>query len=168
MPDIDPAALSRSDSIAPSIPHPLNLSKVNGASQPSSSKAQKTTNAAQRIDLEPLYTILKAAIGDNWARYKDAISLFILGISMNQLLRARANLPLRLQVISIKMNFPCKLTPLSAPIRIQSIFTINSLLPSTAMFYEMSRTRPLHPGSRQTINPSYSRSRWREMKRSKD
>ncbi|KAL9002520.1 MAG: hypothetical protein Q9188_004558, partial [Gyalolechia gomerana] len=86
MPDIDPAALSRSDSIAPSIPHPLNLSKVNGASQPSSSKAQKTTNAAQRIDLEPLYTNLKAAIGDNWAKYKDAISLFILGhLNQNEL-----------------------------------------------------------------------------------
>lgn len=81
MPDIDPAALSRTDSIAPSVPHPLNLSKINGVSQSSSSKAQKTTNAPQRIDLEPLYTNLKAAIGDNWTKYKDAISLFILGKS---------------------------------------------------------------------------------------
>ncbi|KAL8721281.1 MAG: hypothetical protein Q9225_001985 [Loekoesia sp. 1 TL-2023] len=79
MPDIDPAALSRSDPVATAIPNPLNLSKINGSSVPSSSKAQKTTNAAQRIDLEPLYTNLKAAIGDNWGRYKDAISLFILG-----------------------------------------------------------------------------------------
>ncbi|KAL9602086.1 MAG: hypothetical protein Q9219_002082 [cf. Caloplaca sp. 3 TL-2023] len=79
MPDIDPAALSRSDSVAPSIPHPLNLSKVNGAALPSSGKAQKTSNAPQRIDLEPLYTNLKAAVGDNWATYKENISLFILG-----------------------------------------------------------------------------------------
>ncbi|KAI4183129.1 MAG: hypothetical protein L6R41_005567 [Letrouitia leprolyta] len=86
MPDIDPAALSRTDSIAPSVPHPLNLSKINGVSQSSSSKAQKTTNAPQRIDLEPLYTNLKAAIGDNWTKYKDAISLFILGhLNQNEL-----------------------------------------------------------------------------------
>lgn len=80
MPDIDPAALSRSDFIAPPIPNPLNLSKINAATGPSSLKAQKTTNAPQRIDLEPLYTNLKAAIADNWGKYKEAISLFILGI----------------------------------------------------------------------------------------
>ncbi|KAL8840902.1 MAG: hypothetical protein Q9170_001095 [Blastenia crenularia] len=86
MPDIDPAALSRSDSVQTSIPNPLNLSKINGSSLPSSAKPQKTTNAAQRIDLEPLYTNLKAAIGDNWGRYKDAISLFILGhLNQNEL-----------------------------------------------------------------------------------
>lgn len=80
MPDIDPAALSRSDSVAPPIPNPLNISKINGATGHSSSKTQKTTNAPQRIDLEPLYTNLKAAIADNWGNYKEAISLFILGI----------------------------------------------------------------------------------------
>ncbi|KAL8999778.1 MAG: hypothetical protein Q9169_001451 [Polycauliona sp. 2 TL-2023] len=79
MPDIDPAALSRSDSIAPPpIPNPLNISKINGANG-SSSKAQKTTNAPQRIDLEPLYTNLKAAIAENWGKYKEALSLFVLG-----------------------------------------------------------------------------------------
>ncbi|KAL8802337.1 MAG: hypothetical protein Q9200_006615 [Gallowayella weberi] len=89
MPDIDhvhPAALSRSDSIALSIPNPLTLSKTNGPAGPSSSKAQKTTNAAQRIDLEPLYTNLKLAIGDHWGKYKEAISLFILGhLNQNEL-----------------------------------------------------------------------------------
>ncbi|KAL8696752.1 MAG: hypothetical protein Q9201_007501, partial [Fulgogasparrea decipioides] len=79
MPDIDPAALSRSDSTATFNPSTLNPIKSNGVSAPSSAKAQKTTNAAQRIDLEPLYASLKGAIGDNWGRYKDAISLFILG-----------------------------------------------------------------------------------------
>jgi len=34
---------------------------------------------AQRIDLEPLYTALKATVGENWATYKEAISHFILG-----------------------------------------------------------------------------------------
>jgi hypothetical protein len=38
---------------------------------------------AQRIDLEPLYTALKATIGENWAAYKEAISLFILGKGSN-------------------------------------------------------------------------------------
>ncbi|KAL8849526.1 MAG: hypothetical protein Q9221_005533 [Calogaya cf. arnoldii] len=85
MPDIDPAALSRSDTIAPPIPNPLNI-KTNGVSGPSSSKAQKTTNAPQRIDLEPLYTNLKAVIADNWGKYKEAISLFILGhLDQNEL-----------------------------------------------------------------------------------
>ncbi|KAL8670513.1 MAG: hypothetical protein Q9168_004947 [Polycauliona sp. 1 TL-2023] len=86
MPDIDPAALSRSDSIAPPIPNPLNISKINGANGPSSSKTQKTTNAPQRIDLEPLYTNLKAVIADNWGKYKEALSLFILGhLDQNEL-----------------------------------------------------------------------------------
>ncbi|KAI4228078.1 MAG: hypothetical protein L6R36_001931 [Xanthoria steineri] len=86
MPDIDPAALSRSDFISPPIPNPLNLSKINAATGPSSLKAQKTTNAPQRIDLEPLYTNLKAAIADNWGKYKEAISLFILGhLDQNEL-----------------------------------------------------------------------------------
>lgn len=79
MPDIDPAALSRSDSIAPSIPNPLNLSKINSTSLPTSTKAQKPNHAAQRIDLEPLYTSLKAAVGDNWKKYTDAVGLFLIG-----------------------------------------------------------------------------------------
>ncbi|KAL9586144.1 MAG: hypothetical protein Q9203_003969 [Teloschistes exilis] len=86
MPDIDPAALSRSDPAPTLNPGSLSLSKANGVSIPSSTKAQKTTTAAQRIDLEPLYTNLKAAIGDHWGKYKDAISLFILGhLNQNEL-----------------------------------------------------------------------------------
>ncbi|KAI4138902.1 MAG: hypothetical protein L6R39_006557 [Caloplaca ligustica] len=86
MPDINPAALSRSDSIATSVLQPLNTSKINGASLPSSIKAQKPSNAAQRIDLEPLYTNLKAAVGDNWGKYVDAVGLFILGrLNQNEL-----------------------------------------------------------------------------------
>ncbi|KAI4089957.1 MAG: hypothetical protein LQ344_005058 [Seirophora lacunosa] len=86
MPDIDPAALSRSDSIAPSIPNPLNLSKINSTSLPTSTKAQKPNHAAQRIDLEPLYTSLKAAVGDNWKKYTDAVGLFLIGrLNQNEL-----------------------------------------------------------------------------------
>ena len=44
------------------------------------SKATKTAPAAPRIDLEPLYASLKQQVGDKWARYKDAICAFILGM----------------------------------------------------------------------------------------
>lgn len=82
MPDIDPAALSRSDSISGPAPVPLTL-KVNGSSLPASQKASKSVSAAQRIDLEPLYTSLKAAVGELWGQYKEAVSLFLLGMYTN-------------------------------------------------------------------------------------
>ena len=81
MPDIDPAALSRSDSVTIANPSSLSLKQVNGIAALPSQKTPKTVSSAQRIDLEPLYTSLKAAIGDNWGTYKDALSLFILGKS---------------------------------------------------------------------------------------
>lgn len=77
MPDIDPAALTRSDSVATL--NPLNIAKTNGVAGPSTTKAPKPSNAAQRIDLEPLYTNLKAVIGDNWGRYIEAVGLFLTG-----------------------------------------------------------------------------------------
>lgn len=86
MPDIDPAALSRSDSISGPVPVPLTL-KVNGTSLPASQKASKSANAAQRIDLEPLYTSLKAAVGELWGQYKEAVSLFLLGMYNNAIPR---------------------------------------------------------------------------------
>lgn len=79
MPDIDPAALSRADSI-PQLPSvPLVNSKVNGATAPLLLKTVKSVTTAQRIDLEPIYTNLKGAIGDRWGEYKEAMSLFVLG-----------------------------------------------------------------------------------------
>ena len=79
MPDIDPAALSRSDSISATFPGTLSIKQPNGVSALPSQKTVKTVNATQRIDLEPYYTSLKAAIGENFAKYKEAICLFILG-----------------------------------------------------------------------------------------
>lgn len=81
MPDIDPAALSRSDSVSAAFPGPLSLKQPNGVSALPSQKTPKTVSAAQRIDLEPYYTSLKAAVGENFPKYKDAICLFILGES---------------------------------------------------------------------------------------
>lgn len=80
MPDIDPAALSRPDPITTAVPASLSLHKSNGTPPVAAAKAAKVVNAAQRIDLEPLYTSLKYLIGDNWAKYKEALSMFILGV----------------------------------------------------------------------------------------
>jgi hypothetical protein len=73
--DIDPAALSRPTiSTTPILP-PKTIS----ASAPSVAKISKALHVPPRIDLEPLYTALKAAIGDNWGTYKESISLFVMG-----------------------------------------------------------------------------------------
>ncbi|KAL9035851.1 MAG: hypothetical protein Q9214_006403, partial [Letrouitia sp. 1 TL-2023] len=79
MPDIDPAALSRTDSIPHQLSNPLPLSRSNGTSLSSTQRVQKAATTAQRIDYEPLYANLKAAIGDNWNVYKDALNYFLLG-----------------------------------------------------------------------------------------
>lgn len=78
MPDIDPAALSRPSltSSTPILP-PKSLSIV----PPSAPKISKSNHVPPRIDLEPLYTALKAAVGENWATYKEAVSLFVMGKS---------------------------------------------------------------------------------------
>lgn len=79
MPDIDPAALSRADSIPQLASAPPGNSKVNGSTVPLSLKTAKSVTSAQRLDLEPIYTSLKAAIGDRWGEYKETMSLYILG-----------------------------------------------------------------------------------------
>lgn len=80
MPNIDPAALSRSETFTQPTSLSLGQSKPNGAPIALTFKTIRTTATAQRIDLEPLYTSLKAAIGDNWTQYKEAVSLYILGM----------------------------------------------------------------------------------------
>jgi transcriptional coactivator HFI1/ADA1 len=75
MPDIDPAALSRPMiSTTPILP-PKPLS----AQAPSAPKISKSSHVPPRIDLEPLYTALKSAIGEHWGAYKESISLFVMG-----------------------------------------------------------------------------------------
>ncbi|KZF20087.1 hypothetical protein L228DRAFT_35361 [Xylona heveae TC161] len=98
MPDIDPTTLSRPGPLSQSGATPTlstkSLSGTNLAGSASGSsqkqgKGQMATNAgtgapgAPRIELEPLYTGLKAAVGDHWADYKEAIGLFMLG-QLNQ------------------------------------------------------------------------------------
>lgn len=78
---IDPAALSRTDS--PS--NAISSSKGAAPTAPSTQKSTKALISVPRLDLEPIYTELKAAIGDNWAEYKEAITLFLLGTLGSQL-----------------------------------------------------------------------------------
>ncbi|KAI1502588.1 transcriptional regulator of RNA polII, SAGA, subunit-domain-containing protein [Biscogniauxia marginata] len=76
MPDIDPAALSR-----PSISLSTPVLKSITVSAPTSQKITKTSQIVPaRIELEPLYTALKSAIGnEQFNSYKDATTKFILG-----------------------------------------------------------------------------------------
>jgi len=80
MPDIDPAALSR-PSVAQTTPV-LKTITVSSSSIPKVAKSSHFIPA--RIDLEPLYSTLKYAIGpEQWTLYKETISKFILG-QLNQ------------------------------------------------------------------------------------
>jgi transcriptional coactivator HFI1/ADA1 len=75
MPDIDPAALSR----PPISTTPILPPKTLSASIIPVPKVAKSNHVPPRIDLEPLYTTLKAAIGENWKTYKEALGLFMMG-----------------------------------------------------------------------------------------
>lgn len=61
---ISPGSLS-----AKPVPAPLTTTQKNG----------KTP--VPRVDLEPVYTQLKGALGDQWGDYKAAINAFVLGES---------------------------------------------------------------------------------------
>ena len=86
MPDIDPAALSRpAISTTPILP-PKTIS---ASSAPSAPKPSKLSHVPPRIDLEPLYTALKQAIGEHWTTYKESISLFVMGAYNFKLVQVR-------------------------------------------------------------------------------
>lgn len=76
MPDIDPAALSR-PSISLTTPV---LSNKSLPVAPGSSKVKTSQIIPARIDLEPLYTALKQAIGsEQWVIYKEALTQYLIG-----------------------------------------------------------------------------------------
>ncbi|KAH0565478.1 hypothetical protein GP486_001138, partial [Trichoglossum hirsutum] len=79
MPDIDPAALSRSNITTQVSMVSLPPVKPLSGSTTTTPKVTKPISITPRIDLEPLYTSLKAAVGEHWVAYKEAISLFVLG-----------------------------------------------------------------------------------------
>lgn len=70
---IDPAALSRTDSAS-------NSAKSAAPNASSTVKSSRALISVPRLDLEPAYTDLKAAIGDKWAEYKESTALFLLGM----------------------------------------------------------------------------------------
>jgi hypothetical protein len=75
MADVDPAALlSRPAAISttPILP-PKSITTTSNA--PKLAKVQ----IPPRIDVEPIYTALKLAVGEHWPVYKDAVSLFVMG-----------------------------------------------------------------------------------------
>ncbi|KAM0255481.1 hypothetical protein ACHAQJ_005708 [Trichoderma viride] len=78
MPDIDPAALSRP---SVSVSTPVLSSKTLALTAPGSQKAVKISQIIpSRIDLEPLYTALKAAISsEQWLVYKESTTEFLTG-----------------------------------------------------------------------------------------
>ncbi|KAK4121358.1 hypothetical protein N657DRAFT_601416 [Parathielavia appendiculata] len=79
MVDINPAALSSRPSISLSTPV-LSKQSIN-VSVPSIHKAPKTSQLIPaRIDLESIYTELKASIGaEQWPIYKETITSFLIG-----------------------------------------------------------------------------------------
>lgn len=73
---IDAAALGGPETATSSV-------KSTGSGQPpATQKPVKALISVPRLDLEPLYADLKCAITDNWAQYKEAIGLFLLGMDM--------------------------------------------------------------------------------------
>ncbi|KAL6810795.1 transcriptional regulator of RNA polII, SAGA, subunit domain-containing protein [Trichoderma sp. SZMC 28013] len=78
MPDIDPAALSRP---SVSVSTPVLSTKTLTLTAPGSQKAVKTSQIIPaRIDLEPLYAALKAAISsEQWLVYKESTTEFLTG-----------------------------------------------------------------------------------------
>jgi transcriptional coactivator HFI1/ADA1 len=58
---------------------PILPPKTLSAPAPSAPKVSKSSHVPPRIDLEPLYTALKTAIGEHWGTYKESISLFVMG-----------------------------------------------------------------------------------------
>jgi len=72
---IDPAALSRTDSASATI-----TSSKSTAPNGITHKSTKALISVPRLDLEPIYTELKAAIGPKWTEYKEATTLFLLGM----------------------------------------------------------------------------------------
>lgn len=79
MPDIDPAALLSRSSV--SLSTPILSTKTLAGSTPGAPKAPKSSQIIPaRIDLEPLYAALKAAIGpEQWVVYKEATTEFLIG-----------------------------------------------------------------------------------------
>ena len=84
MPDLDPTPLQTAETPQTFNPSVFTSQKPN-ASSSSAAAPSKATKAdkdkgQQRIEIEPIYTSLKANIGEKWTEYKEAVGLFVLGM----------------------------------------------------------------------------------------
>jgi len=68
----NPAALARSDTLN-------SISTIKNLPSSSTAFKPKSTSNYPRIDLEPIYTELKDAIGHKWDIYFDAVTRFVRG-----------------------------------------------------------------------------------------
>lgn len=48
---------------------------------PGALKTKPVANTVPRVDTEPIYTQLKAAVGEQWGEYKTALSAFMMGMA---------------------------------------------------------------------------------------
>ena len=74
---MNPADLYRNDSL----PQLDSTPPLSAKTLPGSATLQKSVKISiPRIDTEPIYTQLKAAIGEHWTDYKAAVNSFVLGM----------------------------------------------------------------------------------------
>jgi len=76
---MNPADLIRNDSL-PQLDATPPLSSKTLPGSATATKSVKTAFVAPRVDTEPIYTQLRAALGDHFAEYKAALSAFFLGM----------------------------------------------------------------------------------------
>ena len=71
---MDPSELTLtiSPSLTKAVPNHVASKTVASAALGSSSKVE-------RVNLEPIYIQLKAALGDHWTEYKQAVNFFVQG-----------------------------------------------------------------------------------------
>ena len=75
---MNPADLIRNDSLPQlDATPPLSTKTLSGSA--TAAKSVKTAFVAPRVDTEPIYTQLRAALGEHFAEYKAALSAFFLG-----------------------------------------------------------------------------------------
>jgi transcriptional coactivator HFI1/ADA1 len=58
----------------------LSLKQIAGQANGTPKPLKPVSTNAPRIDVEPLYTQLKSAIGDNWPLYKLSVAEFAIGM----------------------------------------------------------------------------------------
>jgi transcriptional coactivator HFI1/ADA1 len=101
MPDIDPAALSRpSISLTTPILSNKSLPLAAGTLKPKTSQI-----IPARIDLEPLYTALKQAIGsEQWVIYKEALTQYLIGAPAPRRLASNQNILANMLFLPGRLN----------------------------------------------------------------